>query len=82
MLTDDNPVYHARSVHVSRANLITRASTIDMLWRNFLSPEFGAKFQRGVPLFLKVPEFHYKRRGAARAQSSACGRGGDAVSLT
>jgi len=24
----------------------------------FLSPEFGAKFQREVPLFLKVPELY------------------------
>jgi len=30
-----------------------------MLWRNFLCPEFGAKFQREVPLFLKLPEFLY-----------------------
>ena len=30
-----------------------------MLWRNFLRPEFGAKFQTEVPLFLKVPEFPY-----------------------
>ena len=76
MLTDDNPVYHARSVHVSRANLITRASTIDMLWRNFLSPEFGAKFQREVPLFLKVPEFHYKgvaRPGRSPARADVVG---------
>jgi len=28
-----------------------------MPWQNYLSPEFGAKFQRDVPLFLKVPEF-------------------------
>ena len=53
-LPDDGPVYHALSVHRSRAKLITR-STIDMPWRNFLSPEFGAKFQREVPLFLKAP---------------------------
>ena len=25
----------------------------------FLSLEFGAKFQTEVPLFLKIPEFHY-----------------------
>jgi len=52
-LTDDGPVSHALSVHLSRAKLITR-STIDVLWRNFLSPEFGAKFQRGVHALLKV----------------------------
>jgi len=33
--------------------------TIDMLWWNFISPEFGVKSQREVPLFLKVPEFPY-----------------------
>jgi len=26
-------------------------STIDFPWRNCLSPEFGTKFQGGVPLF-------------------------------
>jgi len=33
--------------------------TIDL--QNFLSPEFGAKFQRevGLPLLLEVPEFPY-----------------------
>jgi len=30
---------------------------IDLSWRNFLSLEFGAKFQRKLPLFLKVPKF-------------------------
>jgi len=41
-LTDDGPVYHALSVHLSRAKLITR-STIDMPRRNSLSPEFGTE---------------------------------------
>jgi len=36
-LTDDGPVYHALSVHLSRR------STIDMPWRNSLSPEFGTE---------------------------------------
>ena len=31
--------------------------TIDLSRRNFLSPEFVAKFQRKVSLFLEVPEF-------------------------
>ena len=31
-------------------------NAIDLPWRN-LSPEFGTKFQREVPLFLDVPEF-------------------------
>jgi len=30
-------------------------NTINLLWRN--CPEFGTKFQRKVPLFLKIPEF-------------------------
>ena len=42
--------------------------TIDLMWRNFLSPEFGAKFQRfqrKVPLFWRYPnllttQFRYK----------------------
>ena len=50
-LTNDGPVYHALSVHLSRTKLIAR-STIDIPWRNFLSPEFRKKFQREVPLFL------------------------------
>jgi len=33
LLTDDGPVYHALTVHLSRAKLIAR-STVDMLWRN------------------------------------------------
>ena len=51
VVTDDSPVYHALSVHLSRAKMTAR-STIDMRWRNFLSPEFRKKFQREVPLFL------------------------------
>ena len=31
--------------------------TTDLPWRNFLSPEFGAKFQTEVPLFLGYPNF-------------------------
>jgi len=31
--------------------------TIDLPRQNFLSLEFGTKFQREVPLFLEVPEF-------------------------
>jgi len=51
------PVYHALSVHLSPATgiLITRFE-IDMLRQNFLSPQFGAKFQREVPLFFHVPK--------------------------
>jgi len=32
---------------------------IDLPWRNFLSLEFGANFQREVPLFFKLHEFPY-----------------------
>ena len=53
-LNDDGPVYHALSVHLSRAKSTTRW-TIDLSWRNFLSPGFGAKFERKVPLFLEIP---------------------------
>jgi len=31
--------------------------TIDLPWRNFLSPEFLAKFQKEVPLFSEILEF-------------------------
>ena len=34
-----------------------RVSTIDIPKRNFQSPEFGTKMQRGVPLFLEIAEF-------------------------
>jgi len=58
-LTDDGPVYHALSVHLSPAKLITRFDD-DMPWRNFLSPEFITKyFQREVPLFLEITEFPF-----------------------
>jgi len=50
-LTDDGPVYHAPSVHVSRAKSIAR-TTIDIPKQNFLSPEFETKLQSEVPLFL------------------------------
>jgi len=41
----------SETLELSRAKLIAR-STIDMPWRNFLSPKFRKKFQRKVPLFL------------------------------
>ena len=50
VVTDDSPVFHDLSAHLSRAKMTAR-STIDMRWRNFLSPEFRKKFQREVPLF-------------------------------
>jgi len=34
-------------------------NTIDLPWRNFLSPEFRTKFQREVSLFFEIPEFPY-----------------------
>ena len=57
-MTDDGPVYHAVSVHHSRAKLITRFDDRYAVAK-FSSPEFGAKFQSEVLLFLEVPEFHY-----------------------
>ena len=33
---------------------------IDLLSRNFLSPEFGTKFQWEVPLFLEIFDFPYE----------------------
>jgi len=32
-------------------------ATIDVPWRNFLSPEYGTKFQREVPLFWRYQNF-------------------------
>ena len=32
-------------------------NTIELLRRNFLSPEFGANIQGEVSLFLEIPEF-------------------------
>ena len=32
-------------------------NAIDLPWRNFPSPEFGAKFQRVVPVFTEVSQF-------------------------
>ena len=34
-------------------------STIDIPKQNILSPEFGTKFHREVPLFLEIPEFSF-----------------------
>jgi len=59
LLINDGPVYHAVSVHLCRSKLIARL-TIDMQWHNFLSAEFGTKFQEEVPLFVYMPEFPYK----------------------
>ena len=49
MLTDYAPVYHALSVHRSRAKLVAR-SAIDMPWRNFRSVEFRKKVQERCTL--------------------------------
>jgi len=59
LLTDDGLVYHALSVHLSPAKLITRLDDRYAMAKFSLSPEFGAKFQRVVLLFLKVHEFPY-----------------------
>jgi len=70
LLTDDGPVYHALSVHLSRAKLITRFNDRYAVAK-FLSPEFGEKFQREVPLFLKIPEFPYCGTGRLERNSPA-----------
>ena len=59
-LTDDGPVYHALSVHLSQAKLITRFDD-RYAYRGeiILSPEFRTKFQREVPLFLEITEFPF-----------------------
>ena len=60
-LTDDVPVYHAVSVQLSPAKSTIRFDDRYAMAK-FLSPEFGAKFQREkkeIPLFLKVPEVPY-----------------------
>ena len=51
LLTDDCPVYHALSVHLSRGKLTTRFDDRYAVANFFLSPEFRTKFQREVPLF-------------------------------
>ena len=37
-------------------------STIDMPKQNFISPEFGTKFQREVHLFLEIESSHAKNQ--------------------
>jgi len=49
-LTDDGPVYHAPSVHLSRAKSITRFDDQYAEAKFSVSPECGTKFQREVPL--------------------------------
>jgi len=44
-----------------------------MLWRSFLSLEFGAKFQSEVPLFLNIPEFPYRSKEALVPKPSQTG---------
>jgi len=34
---------------------VSHSPMVHMLRWNFLSPEFGTKFQREVPLFLEIP---------------------------
>jgi len=43
-LPDDDPVYHARSIHLCQAKLIAHCDDY-MLWWKFPSPEFRIKFQ-------------------------------------
>jgi len=40
--------------------------------QNFLSPEFGTKLQREVPLFSKIPEFPFNTvEGSSHAKTSS-----------
>ena len=48
-------MYHALSVHLFRAKLITRFDDQYAV----ASPEFRTKFQREVPLFLDISEFPF-----------------------
>ena len=55
--TDDSHQFITLSVHLCRNKMITRYDD-DVLWRNFLSSEFGTKFggsiliSGGIPIFL------------------------------
>jgi len=55
-MTNDGPVYHALSVHLSRAKLITRFDDRYAVAK-FSKSDFRTKFQREVPLFLEITEF-------------------------
>jgi len=56
LVTEDGPVYHTLSVHLSRTKLKTRSDDRYTVAK-FSNPEFWTKFQREVPLFLELPEF-------------------------
>jgi len=58
-LTDDGPVYHAVSVHLSRAKLITRFDDQYAVAKFSKSWGFRTKFQREVPLVLEITEFPF-----------------------
>ena len=51
--TEDGHQLITTSVHLCQ----TKLTTLDVLWRNFLSPEFWTKFRREVALFLEIPKF-------------------------
>jgi len=57
VLTDDGPVYHALSVRLSRAKLITRFDDRYAVAKFSLSPELRTKFHREVLLFLEIIEY-------------------------
>jgi len=44
-----------QTIHLYWTELTTNAATMYVLWQNFL--QFGTKFQREVPLFLRYPDF-------------------------
>jgi len=53
---DDGPVYHALSVHLSRAKSVTRFDDRYAVAK-FPKSRVWSKVPEKVPLFLKVPEF-------------------------
>jgi len=57
-LTDNGTVYYAFSVHHHRAKLIAR-STIDVPWRNFLSPEFRKSSRGSTVIFVDTVSLKY-----------------------
>jgi len=60
-----------RSLRV-RYDTLRYVATIDVPWRNSLSPEFGTTFEVGLPLFLEVGllEFPYNTMSKEASNTS------------
>jgi len=58
-----------RSLRV-RYDTIRYVATIDVPWRNSLSPEFGTTFEVSLPLFLEVTEFPYNTMSKETSNTS------------